>query len=177
MQGSGGRLAGEDPWAETLEQWYNTSERTSAEGEIPTPITIRAERLTPLAKMPTRAYPQDAGLDLYAAEEMMIMPGSQSTIGTGLRIAVPEGYAGFVWDKSGLAAKSRLKTMGGVLDSNYRGELKVILANLGHAPYQVRTGEKIAQLVVKPVALFPVVEEKIEDETERGGGGFGSTGL
>lgn len=139
--------------------------------------TLRVERMSPFAKLPTRAYPEDAGLDLYAAEDAVIMPGEQAIIGTGLRVAVPPGYAGFVWDKSGLAAHHRLKTAGGVLDSNYRGELKVILLNLSREPYHVRRSEKIAQLVIKSIATPAVVEERIGEQISRGPDGFGSTGI
>ncbi|MBI2462859.1 MAG: dUTP diphosphatase [Candidatus Spechtbacteria bacterium] len=139
--------------------------------------TMRVERLSPHAKVPNRAYPDDAGLDLFSCENLVLMPGAQATIGTGLKFAIPKGYAGFVWDKSGLASRYRLKTLGGVLDANYRGELKVILSNMGDAPYYIRIGEKIAQLVIKPIAQLNVEEAPIEEITDRGVGGFGSTGL
>jgi dUTP pyrophosphatase len=138
---------------------------------------IFVERLDQDAKIPTKAYQGDAGFDIYACEDCEIPSSGKMIIKTGLRFAIPEGYAGFIWDKSGLAAKHSLKTMAGVLDSNYRGELKVVLANLGKEPYKVEKGQKIAQLVIKKVEAPEIVETKIEDETERGGGGFGSSGL
>lgn len=138
---------------------------------------IAVERIDKNAKLPTKAYQGDAGFDLYACEECEITPQGKQIIRTGLRFAIPEGYAGFVWDKSGLAAKHSLTTLAGVLDSNYRGELKVVLANLGTASYKVEKGQKIAQLVIKKVEAPEIIETKIEDETQRGEGGFGSSGI
>ena len=94
-----------------------------------------------------------------------------------MRLAIPEGYAGFVWDKSGLALKNQLKTMAGVIDSNYRGELMIVLFNLGKESYHIQKGSKIAQLIIAPVAAPEIMEEEIAVETERGEGGFGSSGL
>ncbi len=139
--------------------------------------SIYVERISPYAKLPNRAHPDDAGLDLFSCENLVLLPGAQTTIGTGLRFAIPKGYAGFIWDKSGLASRYRLKTLGGVIDSNYRGELKVILSNMGDASYYVRVGEKIAQLVIKSIAQLSVEEAPIDDLTDRGIEGFGSTGL
>ena len=140
-------------------------------------VPLRVERVSPFAKLPLRVYDDDAGYDLFSAEDTLLMPGARATIGTGLKFAVPRGHAGFIWDKSGIAARHGIKTLGGVLDANYRGELKVILTNLGQTPYPIRRGEKIAQLVIKPIAHPELVETRIEEATERGTGGFGSTGL
>lgn len=140
-------------------------------------LRIFIERIHKAAKLPTKAYQGDAGFDLYSCEECEILPSEKMIIKTGLRFAIPPGYAGFIWDKSGLAAKHSLKTMAGVLDSNYRGELKVVLANLGKEPYKVEKGQKIAQLVIKKVEAPEIIETKIGDETQRGEGGFGSSGL
>ena len=138
---------------------------------------LRIERISPFAKLPVREHADDAGLDLFSAEDARIMPKAQVTVGTGIKIAIPSGHAGFVWDKSGIAAKHNIKILGGVLDSNYRGELKIIMHNLGAGPYEVRRGEKVAQLVVEPIAYPPIVEERLPEDTDRGAGGFGSTGL
>ncbi len=138
---------------------------------------LRVERINPFAKLPMRAHEDDAGLDLFSVDETVIMPKQQVTVGTGIKLAIPKGHAGFVWDKSGIAAKHNIKTLGGVLDSNYRGELKVIMHNLGISPYEIRRGEKVAQLVIKPILNPDIIEERIEEETDRGDGGFGSTGL
>ena len=126
--------------------------------------------------MPALAYEGDAGMDIFATEELEIPPGEKAVIKTGLKLAIPKGYAGFVWDKSGLALKHHLKTMAGVIDSNYRGEFMVVLTNMGKETYHVEKGSKIAQLVIAPIASLKIVETDIQDETDRGEGGFGSSG-
>ena len=115
-------------------------------------------------------------MDIYSIEEIDLAPGEKAAVRTGLRLAIPEGYAGFVWDKSGLAAKHHIKTMAGVVDSNYRGELQIVLTNLGKENYHIEKGSKIAQLIISSVASFEIEETEIADETERGEGGFGSSG-
>lgn len=115
-------------------------------------------------------------MDLFSIEGKKVAPGEKVTVRTGLRFAIPAGYAGFVWDKSGIALKHHIKTMAGVLDSNYRGELLVVLTNLGKKNYQIEKGAKIAQLVIKPIAVADIEEGEIDIETNRGEGGFGSSG-
>jgi len=139
-------------------------------------MKLLVQKLDPSAKLPSYAYEGDAGMDLFSLEEIDIPVGEKVAIRTGLKFAIPRGYAGFVWDKSGLAVKYHLKTMAGVLDSNYRGELFVILTNLGKEMYKVEKGSKVAQLVVKSVESAEVEEAEISDETDRGEGGFGSSG-
>ena len=139
-------------------------------------MKLKVQKLDPSAKLPSYAYEGDAGMDLFSLEDVQISAGEKVAIRTGLRFAIPRGYAGFVWDKSGLAVKHHLKTMAGVLDSNYRGELLVVLTNLGKETYDVDKGSKIAQLVIKPVASPGIEEGEIVDETDRGEGGFGSSG-
>jgi len=139
-------------------------------------MKLKIQKLDPSAKLPSYAYEGDAGMDLFALEEIDIPKDEKVAIRTGLKFAIPRGYAGFVWDKSGLAVKHHLKTMAGVIDSNYRGELLVILTNLGNEMYKVEKGSKIAQLVIKPVANPEIEEGEIEDETDRGEEGFGSSG-
>ena len=115
-------------------------------------------------------------MDVFSVEEVDIPAGEKIAVKTGLKLAIPEGYAGFVWDKSGLALKHHLKTMAGVIDSNYRGELMVVLTNLGKEPYHVEKGSKIAQLIITPVASPEIEEGIVADDTERGTAGFGSSG-
>lgn len=140
-------------------------------------MKLQIQKLNPEAKIPTSPYKGDAGMDIFSVEELDIAPGENKAIKTGLRLAIPEGYAGFVWDKSGLALKNQLKTMAGVIDSNYRGEFMVVLFNLGKESYHIQKGSKIAQLIVAPVAALEIVEEEITGETERGESGFGSSGI
>ncbi|MEX2145057.1 MAG: dUTP diphosphatase [Candidatus Spechtbacterales bacterium] len=139
---------------------------------------IFVQKMDPSAKLPSYSYEGDAGMDLFSFEDVNLEAGGKALIATGIKVAIPKGYAGFVWDKSGIAVKHHIKTMAGVIDSNYRGELKIALTNLGKSAYQIKKGEKIAQLIVKPVASVDITEvQNIETDTERGEGGFGSSGM
>ncbi len=140
-------------------------------------MKVKIQKLDPSAKLPSYAYDGDAGMDLFSVEDVTIAPGEKAAIRTGLKFAIPRGYAGFVWDKSGLAFKHHLKTMAGVLDCNYRGELLIVLTNLSRESYHVEKGSKIAQLVIKAVEAPEIEEGEINDETNRGQGGFGSSGM
>ncbi|WP_341974618.1 dUTP diphosphatase [Microbacterium sp. LWO13-1.2] len=129
--------------------------------------------------MPGYAHPGDAGADLVAAEAVHLAPGERALVGTGLRIALPEGFAAFVVPRSGLAAKHGISIVNspGTVDAGYRGEIKVSLINTDiHSAYDVAVGDRIAQLIVMPVtrAVFLPVEEL--SDSVRGDGGFGSTG-
>ena len=139
-------------------------------------MKIKVQKLDQSAKLHSYAYEGDAGMDLFSLEKMQISAGEKVAIRTGLKFAIPKGYAGFIWDKSGLAVKHHLKTMAGVLDSNYRGELLVVLTNLEKETYAVKKGSKIAQLVIKSVASPEIVEDEIEDAREHGKEGCGSGG-
>lgn len=128
---------------------------------------------------PVYAHPGDAGADLVAAEAVRLEPGERALVGTGVRIALPEGYAAFVVPRSGLAAKHGITIVNapGTIDAGYRGEIKVALLNTdAREPYEVAAGDRIAQLILMPVpqARFIPVDEL--PESVRGGGGFGSTG-
>lgn len=139
-------------------------------------LKIKIKRLQPEAKVPTFAHPGDAGMDLYSAERVEIPPGERVKIKTGIAVALPEGYAGLWWDKSGLSNNHGLKILGGVLDAGYRGELLVGLVNLSRETYVVEKGDKVTQMLVQKVEQ-PEIEEVTElGETSRGAGGFGSTG-
>ena len=138
-------------------------------------MKLQIQKLDEAAKIPAFAYKGDAGMDIFSVEDVEILPGEKAIIRTGLKLAIPEGYAGFVWDKSGLAAKHHVKTMAGVIDSNYRGEFQIVLTNLGKKSYHVEKGSKIAQLIISSVALPEIEETEITDETERGERGFGSS--
>lgn len=143
-------------------------------------IDIEVKRLTNGEGLPLPAYASDgaAGLDVVAAEDLILAPGERHAVATGFALAIPPGFEVQVRPRSGLALKHGITCLNtpGTIDSDYRGEVKVILANLGSAPFAVRRGERIAQLVPAPVlrAAFREVEEL--DSTERGAGGFGSTG-
>jgi dUTP pyrophosphatase len=143
-------------------------------------ITIRLKRLPHGDGLPLPAYAtaHAAGMDVVSAEDVILAPGARHAVATGFAIAIPEGYEVQVRPRSGLALKHGITCLNtpGTIDADYRGEVKVILANLGHEPFAVRRGERIAQLVPAAVqrAAFTQVEEL--DETVRGAGGFGSTG-
>lgn len=139
-------------------------------------MKLQVEKLNPEAKVPSFSYAGDAGADLFSVEDLVLEPGAKEAVKTGLKVAIPQGYAGFVWDKSGLAVKNHLKTMAGVIDSNYRGELQVVITNLGKEPYHIEKGSKIAQLIIEKVETPEIEECSITDETERGEKGFGSSG-
>jgi dUTP pyrophosphatase len=128
--------------------------------------------------LPARASEHAAGLDVVAAEDVTLSPGERHAVATGFAIAIPHGYEVQVRPRSGLALKHGITCLNtpGTIDSDYRGEVKVILANLGSEPFAVRRGERIAQLVPAPVLDAGFREVKVLGETQRGAGGFGSTG-
>lgn len=127
------------------------------------------------AILPTRAHPDDAGLDLYTVEDIALNPGQGKLAKTGIAIALPGGHVGLVADRSSLA-KRGVKTAGGVIDAGYRGEILVMLWNISLEPVFLRSRERIAQLLILPVATPAVKEIESLDETLRGEKGFGSTG-
>lgn len=139
-------------------------------------MELKVKRIHPDAKAPVYGHPGDAGLDLFSVVDRDLAPGEVWAVPTGIRIAVPPGFVGLVWDKSGVSLKG-VHRLAGVIDAGYRGEVRVVLINLGPAPFPVRKGAKIAQLLVQPVVAVSVVETDSLDDTSRGEGGFGSTGL
>src|SRR3989338_8823021 len=139
-------------------------------------MTLFIKKISATAIIPQYAHPHDAGMDLYASETIIIAPQERQLIPTGLALAIPSGYVGLIWDKSGIAANHGLKTMAGVIDSGYRGEIKILIHNLSSRPYTVQSGTKIAQMLIQPVVQNEIIEVKELDDTSRGVGGFGSTG-
>lgn len=139
-------------------------------------MEIMIKRLTPEAKLPAYAHPGDAGMDLFAAADLVLLPGETKPVPTGIQMAIPPGHVGLVWDKSGISLRG-VHRLAGVVDSGYRGEVRVVMANLGSEPFEVKAGMKIAQMLIQPVAAPTIVEAESLDDTPRGEGGFGSTGL
>ena len=143
-------------------------------------IEIALQRLPNGDGLPVPTYATDgaAGMDVVAAEELTLAPGQRHAVATGFAIAIPSGYEVQVRPRSGLALKHGITCLNtpGTIDSDYRGEVKVILANLGSEPFEIRRGERIAQLVPAPVLKAEFREVQSLDETQRGAGGFGSTG-
>jgi len=139
-------------------------------------LKLKIEKISPWTKLPSRAFKYDAGLDLYSADYYSLTPKNYANIKTGIKLAIPEGYVGLIWDKSGIA-KSGIHSLGGVIDAGFRGEVMVELVNLGQDIYHIAPGQKIAQLLIQKVELPEIVESKIDDITDRAHGGFGSSGL
>jgi dUTP pyrophosphatase len=142
-------------------------------------VELRVARLHQDARLPARTHPGDAGLDLYAAEPASIAAGERASVGTGIAVAIPEGHAGLVLPRSGLAARHgiTLPNAPGLIDAGYRGELRVLLLNTDPSGgFEVAPGDRIAQLVVTPVAEAVPVEVEALEETARGLAGFGSSG-
>jgi dUTP pyrophosphatase len=142
-------------------------------------VELRVRRLRDGARLPSRAHEGDAGLDLYAAEPATIAPGERRTVATGVAVEIPVGYAGLVLPRSGLAARHGIALVNapGLIDSGYRGELKILLLNTDRTePFEISPGDRIAQLVVSPVAEAEPLEVDELATSARGGGGFGSSG-
>lgn len=140
-------------------------------------MKIQIKKLREDAKIPKSILKGDAATDIYSNEDITIAPGERISCKTGIAIKIEEGYAGLIWDRSGLSHKQGLKMLGGVFDSNYLGEWFIGLVNLGQKEYEIKKGERIAQVIFQKVE-HPEIEqvEDFEEETERGKGGLGSTG-
>ncbi|EKD78255.1 MAG: hypothetical protein ACD_41C00383G0002 [uncultured bacterium] len=140
-------------------------------------MELPVKLLSQSAQLPTYAHVTDAGMDVYADETVTIAPQQRALVKTGIAIAVPVGHVGLVWDKSGIATKTGVTTIAGVIDSGYRGEVQIALLNTGNTPYDIRPGQKIAQLLIQPIEhpMLSMVSEL--PEADRGAKGFGSTGV
>lgn len=142
-------------------------------------MTLKFKRIHPEATLPAYAHEGDAGMDVRSVEELEILPGARALVHTGLVMMLPPGWEAQVRPRSGLALKHGVTVLNtpGTIDAGYRGEVGVILANFGSEPFRVAKGDKIAQIVVAPVVRAGIVEAAEVDDTERGAGGFGSTGV
>ena len=141
-------------------------------------IELQVQRLDPRAILPSYAHPGDAGLDLAALDPVRLGPRERAAVATGLAIAVPEGWVGLVHPRSGLARRHGLTVANapGTIDAGYRGEVQVVLINLGEDIVEIAAGDRIAQLLLQQVGSARIVEARDLDQTARGVGGFGSTG-
>jgi dUTP pyrophosphatase len=137
---------------------------------------IKIKKLHVDAKVPNYAHFDDAGFDLFSIENIILKKGERAMIPTGIAMEIPEGYVGLVWDKSGLAMKHGIKTIGGVVDSAYRGEVIVGVMNLGKEDYTFEKGHKVAQMIIQKKEFVDFEEAEELSDTSRGIGGFGSTG-
>lgn len=138
---------------------------------------MNVKKLHPDAIMPTRANPTDAGFDLYALDDSVAWPRKRVLVRTGIAMEIPEGHVGLIWPRSGLAVKHGIDVMAGVVDSGYRGEIKVLLQNTDpDLVHKIHKGDRIAQILIQPIVTPELVEVDDLGESERGADGFGSTG-
>tara|TARA_B100000745_G_scaffold297352_1_gene244174 strand:- start:314 stop:736 length:423 start_codon:yes stop_codon:yes gene_type:complete len=139
-------------------------------------MELKVKKLSRNARLPSKVNQDDAGWDLYASEDVIIEPSERVLIGTDIAMAIPENYVGLIWDRSGMATKRGVHRFAGVIDSGYRGEIKVCLWNASDQHCIINKGERMAQLLVQPAPHLPLIEVQSLDYTERGGRGFGSSG-
>ena len=139
-------------------------------------MKVLIRKISPEARVPVYHHQGDAGFDLFACAGLTINPGDTVAVPTGIQMAIPAGYVGLIWDKSGIALRG-VHRLAGVVDAGYRGEVKVVLTNLGKEPFVINPAMKIAQMLIQPVQTVDIVEVDSLDQTSRGEGGFGSTGL
>ncbi len=139
-------------------------------------IKVKIKKIKDNAVIPKYAHKGDAGVDLYSTEDYTLKPEESILVSTGVSMAIPDGYVGLIWDRSGLAVKNSLHVLAGVVDSGYRGEVCVVLKNLGHEDFKVTKGMRIAQMLIQPVMSAEIEESDSLEETSRNEGGFGSTG-
>ena len=139
-------------------------------------LTLHCHRLRDTARLPTKGHNDDLGWDLYAEQDVTVPPGAISRIATGIAMAFPDGIGAIIKDRSSMAAKG-LHCLAGVIDSGYRGEILVVTANLGSEPVTIAAGDRFAQILLFPVVHAAMHETAVLDDTARGAGGFGSTGI
>tara|TARA_B100001123_G_C15344360_1_gene1036326 strand:+ start:1004 stop:1426 length:423 start_codon:yes stop_codon:yes gene_type:complete len=139
-------------------------------------MELKVKKLSKHARLPSKANQDDAGWDLYASEDVIIEPSERMLVGTDIAMAIPNGYVGLIWDRSGMSTKRGVHRFAGVIDSGYRGEIKVCLWNSSNEHCVINKGERMAQLLVQPAPPLPLIEVDRLDSTKRGTGGFGSSG-
>ncbi len=138
-------------------------------------LKIKIQKMKEMSH-PEYAHKGDAGFDLYASEDYTLDSMESKLVSTGIKIEIPEGYVGLIWDRSGLAAKHSLHNLAGVVDSHYRGEIKVVVINFGKETFEIAKGMRIAQMLIQPVVNAELIKSDSLSETERHESGFGSTG-
>jgi dUTP pyrophosphatase len=139
---------------------------------------VSVKKLTETAQLPTKAHEDDAGFDLYSDTDVVIYPETRRLISTGIAVAIPRGYYGRIAPRSGLAFKNGIDVLAGVVDAGYRNEVGVILINFDDKPFEIKKGDRIAQLIIEKVDPFKIEEVKeFFTNTHRGMGGFGSSGV
>ncbi len=138
-------------------------------------MILNIKKTNPEAKVPNTAYKGDAGLDLYSVEEKLVKSGERVIIETGIAAEIPDGFVGLIWDRSSVPAKFGIKTMGGVIDAGYRGEIRIIMYNTSRQDYEIHKHDKIAQMLIQKVELPKIVEVDQLSDSERGKKTFGSS--
>jgi len=143
-------------------------------------MNVKIKKLSPNATIPTKAHLSDAGWDLYSSEDLCIGPGERALVSTDISMSIPNGFVGLIWPRSGLSVKKGIDVLAGVIDSTYRGEVKVCLLNTGKSwdtdAFLIKAGDRIAQILFQEVPHFNLVEVQELDSTERAENGFGSSG-
>ncbi len=139
-------------------------------------LTVKVKKLDPEAIMPSYAHSGDAGLDIFSNENVTLVPGQATKVKTGVAFEIPDGFVGLMWDKSGLSMNHSIKSLGGVIDSGYRGEITCGFINLGKENYTIERGNKVNQMLIQKIERVEIVETDELSNTSRGVGGFGSTG-
>ncbi|MGD2245060.1 MAG: dUTP diphosphatase [Candidatus Aminicenantes bacterium] len=138
-------------------------------------MELKVKKIDKKAKLPVYGHKGDAGLDLFSSIDCKLQPGEVRALPTGIQVEIPLGHVGMIWDKSGVSLKGAHR-LAGVVDAGYRGEVNVVMVNLGQNPFIIKKGMKIAQLIIQPVIEVDVVEVEELEGSVRGEGGFGSTG-
>jgi len=140
-------------------------------------MKLRIKKLHPDAILPKYAHPGDSGMDIFSIEDKIIKAGTREIIGTGIAMEYSEEFCTLIWDKSGMAANYGIKVMGGVFEHIYKGEYKIILLNTTDKDFEIKKGQKIAQILVQPIIIADIEEVSELSESKRGQNRFGSTGL
>ncbi len=137
-------------------------------------MILKVKKLDPDAILPSYTHAFDAGLDLHSVETVTLQPGEVGKIKSGISVEIPEGYVGLCWDRSGIATKHKIKTLAGVIDSGFRGEIKLCIINLGDEPFTFEKGDSVFQMLIQKTEHVDVVESETLSDSERGEKGFGS---
>lgn len=167
----------ENSGKDTIKLNFSTSKTVPENQDVHGNIKLKIKKLHPLAILPNFAREGDAGLDLYSVEGLSVAPGERVKVATGVAMEIANGYVGMIWDRTGVSFKRGLKAIGGVVDSSYRGEVQVLLANISKVPVEIMQGEKIAQMVIQPFERPEIELSDSLSNTERKNQMFGSSDL
>ena len=140
-------------------------------------ISIKCKKILDSASVPTRAHEHDAGWDLYSSERSFVISSKRKVVSTSISLAIPDGYVGLIWPRSGLAAKKGIDVFAGVIDSGYRGEIKVCLYNSSGVNFEINKGDRIAQIIFHKIPQTEMLEVDSLGDSIRGDSGFGSSGV